>query len=104
MKLINADEVIRDLASLKYSNECDKVQDAYNKAIDDCVGEIKYPTSPALRIETLDEAPVKHAHVVWTESNTSHKTQCCSNCHRTCISRPDETIEFCPHCGAKMKE
>ena len=53
---------------------------------------------------TIDVEPVKHAHVVWTESNTSHKTQCCSNCHRTFISRPDETIEFCPHCGAKMDE
>lgn len=53
---------------------------------------------------TVDAVPVVHAHVVWTESNTSHKTQCCSNCHRTFISRPDETIEFCPHCGAKMHD
>lgn len=53
---------------------------------------------------TIDSEPVKHAHVVWTESNASHKTQCCSNCHRTFISRPDETIEFCPHCGAKMDD
>lgn len=51
---------------------------------------------------TVGAEPVKHAHVVWTKQNTGHKTQCCSNCHRTFISRPNEAIEFCPHCGAKM--
>lgn len=56
------------------------------------------------QIPRIEAEPVKHAHVVWTESNTSHKTQCCSNCHRTFISRPDETIEFCPHCGAKIDD
>lgn len=56
------------------------------------------------QIPRIDAEPVKHGHVVWTESNTSHKTQCCSNCHRTFISRPDETIEFCPHCGAKIDD
>lgn len=53
---------------------------------------------------TVDAVPVVHAHVVWTKPNTGHKTQCCSNCHRTFISRPNEAIEFCPHCGAKMEE
>lgn len=56
------------------------------------------------QIPMIEAEPVKHAHVVWTESNTSHKTQCCSNCHRTFISRPDEAIEFCPHCGAKIDD
>lgn len=51
---------------------------------------------------TIDAVPVVHAHVVWAKQNGSYQTQCCSNCHRTCISRPDEAIEFCPHCGAKM--
>lgn len=53
---------------------------------------------------TVDAVPVKHAYVVWTIKNSSYHTQCCSNCHRTFISRPDETIEFCPHCGAKMDD
>ena len=51
-----------------------------------------------------DVKPVVHAHVVWAKTNISYQTQCCSNCHRTFISRPDETIQFCPHCGAKMDE
>lgn len=53
---------------------------------------------------TVDAEPVKHAHVVWVKQNGSYQTQCCSNCHRTFISRPDETIQFCPHCGAKIEE
>lgn len=55
------------------------------------------------QIPMIEAEPVKHAHVVWTKPNISYQTQCCSNCHRTFISRPDETIQFCPHCGAKMK-
>lgn len=51
---------------------------------------------------TIDAEPVKQAHVVWARQNTSYQTQCCSNCHRTYIRRHDETIQFCPHCGAKM--
>lgn len=54
------------------------------------------------QIQKIEAEPVRHAHVVWTIKNSSYHTQCCSNCHRTFISRPDETIEFCPHCGAKM--
>ena len=51
-----------------------------------------------------DVKPVVPAHVVWAKTNISYQTQCCSNCHRTFISRPDETIQFCPHCGSKMDE
>ena len=55
-------------------------------------------------IPAEDVKPVVHAHVVWAKTNISYQTQCCSNCHRTFISRPDETIQFCPHCGANMDE
>ena len=86
MRLIDADNIQDELAALiLYSagtpeGEC--VEYAHN-LID---------AQPV-----IDAEPVKHAHVVWKKPNISYQTQCCSNCHRTFISRPDEAIEFCPH-------
>lgn len=90
MRLIDADELIKQACrSTEWSHgehplviEADDIDDA----------------------PTVDAEPVMHAHVVWTIKNSSYQTQCCSNCHRTFISRPDETIEFCPHCGAKIDD
>ena len=89
MRLIDADELIKQACrSTEWSHgehpmviETDDIDDA----------------------PTVDAEPVKHAHVVWKRKNIIYQTQCCSNCHRTFISRPDEAIEFCPHCGAKME-
>lgn len=92
MRLIDADSIQEELAALiLYSAGTPE-----GKCID-------YAHNLIDSEPTVDAVPVKHAYVVWTIKNSSYHTQCCSNCHRTFISRPDETIEFCPHCGAKME-
>ena len=97
MRLIDADEVIRDLASLKYSKEYGKVGGTYNLAIDDCIEEIE--ATPA-----LDAKPIVYAH--WIEGNEDH-VSCDSICYYTCSecnhSFSDDT-PYCPNCGAKMDE
>lgn len=103
MKLINADEVIRDLASLKYSKEYGKVGATYNLAIDDCIGEI-VATPTALYAEALGAEPVRHAHwIINAPQDVNEKPDfICSSCF--CISPIRGYTRYCPNCGAKMDE
>ena len=104
MRLIDADEVIRDLASLKYSKEYGKVGATYNLAIDDCIGEIK-ATPTALYAE-----PVKHAHWIPDERETgegsnTYKCSACGEIQMLIEGTPKENgWKYCPNCGAKMDE
>lgn len=91
MRLIDADSIQEELATL--------ILYSAGTSEGEC---IEYAHNLIDAQPTIDIEPVKHAHVVWTKPYTICQTQCCSNCHRTFISRPEETIEFCPHCGAKM--
>ena len=105
MKLINADEVIRDLASLKYSKEYGEVGGTYNLAIDDCIREIKSSsTTLSLYAESLSKTPVKHAHwiIIAPQDAKEEPVFACSFCH--CISPVRGYTRYCPHCGALMDE
>lgn len=98
MELINADEVIRDLASLKYSKEYGKVGETYNLAIDDCIEEIK--STP-----TLDAKPIVYAHWIERRANNGNVHYTCSCCGKE-VSYPyaKKRWKYCIECGAKMDE
>lgn len=105
MKLINADEVIRDLASLKYSKEYGKLGETYNLAIDDCIREIKSSsTTLSLYAESLSKTPVNHAHWIINDQQDAKEEPdfVCSSCH--CISPVRGYTRYCPNCGARMDE
>lgn len=98
MKLINADEVIRDLASLKYSKEYGKVGETYNLAIDDCIGEIK-ATPTALYAE-----PVKHGKwIPVTNGRGGHECNLCHTYAPSFQSGDEWLTDYCPNCGADMR-
>lgn len=105
MKLINADKVIENLTHLKCSIEYGVIEKTRNQAIDECIMEIKYPTSPALRVETLDEAPVKHAHWIEHRTSSGNVHNVCSCCGKE-VSYPyaKKRWKYCIECGAKMDE
>lgn len=100
MRLIDADELI-EFINGRISDGSEDHASQYTIIQDETLMEIG---SKVKSMPTVDAEPVKYAHAVWTKPNIGYQTQCCSNCHRTPISRPDETIQFCPHCGAKMDE
>lgn len=95
MRLIDANEVEKDLISFKSPIEFGEVEEAYNGAIDDCIGEIK--ATP-----TLDVKPVVHAH--WIKGFFADIK--CSNCNfpLACAQTMIPKLNYCPHCGAKMDE
>ena len=99
MRPIDADEVTRDLASFKYSKEYGEEEEVYNRAIDDCIGEIK--AIPALYAEALDEEQVKHGK--WLPDRTGNVYWVCSNCgFPSEASGAFKLYKYCPNCGAKM--
>ncbi|MGN8818573.1 hypothetical protein ACTNEN_09665 [Oribacterium sp. HCP28S3_H8] len=101
MRPIDADEVIWDLMSLKALVEYSEIEEAYDRAVDDCVGKIK--AAPA-----LDVKPVVHAHWIPYESETgegsnTYKCSACGEIQMLIDGTPKENgWAYCPNCGAKM--
>lgn len=103
MRLIDADELERDLESLKQDYEDEGCDSKRIDGIDDCIEEIRCA-------KPVDSEPVVHAHWIPYESETGEgsNTYKCSSCGGIQIiiyGTPKENRwNYCPHCGAKMDE
>jgi len=102
MRPIDADRVIRHLVSFKSPVEFSEIEEANNRAINDCIGEI-------LAAPTLDVKPVVHAHWIRTAIDDGNKGYIrCSNCGAD-FSLPVHKMQgfyqrYCGSCGAKMDD
>jgi len=100
MRLIDADEAkekMKDMAAYSTRGCLLYLSDVLHK-IDEC--------------QTLDAAPVVHAH--WVPQHPNNRTGkayifVCSNCKKFAIKSRQASIDemgyvFCPYCGAEMDE
>lgn len=90
MRLIDADELERDLESLKQDYEDEGCDSKRIDGIDDCIEEIRCT-------ESVDAVPVIHASWVEDDYGFNH----CNICGWE-WDTPETESAYCPNCGAKM--
>ena len=99
MWLIDANEVLNDLASLKYVKEHSVVTEAYDHGVNDSMIEVG-------RALPVDAEPVVHAHWEKADSRFHRRLMQCSNCGNFLdmegVNCGRGSANYCPNCGAKM--
>lgn len=100
MRLIDAEKLCLHLADIQLANRGWK--DDYCEVLDDIISIIDEQT-------TIEAEPVRHGRWVqlsygcYTDGNLVYDEWECSECHFRCSGEGEPYLNYCPHCGAKMR-